>query len=606
MGGHVKICDFGLVKDLTQTCESQVGGMSPVYSPPELFDGKPNQHSDQYSLAIVYQEMLTGHRPFQGRTAAQLAAQHLHSPPDVSVLSLADQAIVARAISKHPLRRFAGCREFIKQLRNADRQTVNIAQAHWTTSSTQTPDKTLPFSGGLPSDSRYPTSQRAGESIVCHWLPSIRTFDQSNWLRPTLVIGIGGTAASVLRQLHRRLTDRFGTMRYVPALQMLLLDTDPQNVPRIETSEQETLSEKSMLYMPLRSAKDYHEKASKLLCWMSRRWLYNIPRSKLTEGIRPLGRLVFVDHLEIIASRLNQILAAAIDDESVEITERNTGLKVASRAPRVFVVASIAGGTGGGAALDLAYLIRATLENHNLPDDDFIGILTHSSSRKFGARDLATANTYTCLSELNHYSDPMNGYSGVDSAMVPLRIAATPPFRETYFVHLGEELSQQEFNDSTDALSHYLYLNMATPAAGVFDKFRHNGDGVTQAGENLSLRTFGIANVARDPKGALLVTESMSAAKPRLGDCARAGRLLVSFPEREPPSELLRAIEGQYGASPMPIPQSGDVITICQELQQLSVPHLLDKLTSGSAEFERVANRLHTRVDVNWLPLSYR
>ena len=35
--------------------------------------------SDQYSLAIVFQEMLTGERPFSGGTAAQLANQHLHS-----------------------------------------------------------------------------------------------------------------------------------------------------------------------------------------------------------------------------------------------------------------------------------------------------------------------------------------------------------------------------------------------------------------------------------------------------------------------------------------------------------------------------------------------
>ncbi len=81
VGDHAKVGDFGLLKDLEQTCASLVGGLSPTYSPPELFDGQPNRHSDQYSLAIVYQEMLTGERPFLGRTTAQLAAQHMHSAP---------------------------------------------------------------------------------------------------------------------------------------------------------------------------------------------------------------------------------------------------------------------------------------------------------------------------------------------------------------------------------------------------------------------------------------------------------------------------------------------------------------------------------------------
>ncbi len=81
MGGRIKVADFGLVKDLQDVNCSIISGLTPVYAAPELFDGRPNNHSDQYSLAIVYQEMLTGALPYEGRTTAQLAAQHLHSRP---------------------------------------------------------------------------------------------------------------------------------------------------------------------------------------------------------------------------------------------------------------------------------------------------------------------------------------------------------------------------------------------------------------------------------------------------------------------------------------------------------------------------------------------
>ena len=59
VGGHVKVADFGLVKDLRDVTQSVVGGLTPVYAPPEVFDGRPSMHSDQYSLAVVYQELLT-------------------------------------------------------------------------------------------------------------------------------------------------------------------------------------------------------------------------------------------------------------------------------------------------------------------------------------------------------------------------------------------------------------------------------------------------------------------------------------------------------------------------------------------------------------------
>ena len=87
-GDHVKVADFGLVKELaSRTQNSMVAGMTPSYSSPEMFDDAPSPQSDQYSLAIVYQEMLTGVLPFPGRTTAQLANQHLHSQPQLAALS---------------------------------------------------------------------------------------------------------------------------------------------------------------------------------------------------------------------------------------------------------------------------------------------------------------------------------------------------------------------------------------------------------------------------------------------------------------------------------------------------------------------------------------
>src|ERR1700704_1483901 len=57
---HVKVADFGLVKDMEGSQASVTGGITPVYAAPETFDGRVTRFSDQYSLAIVFQELLTG------------------------------------------------------------------------------------------------------------------------------------------------------------------------------------------------------------------------------------------------------------------------------------------------------------------------------------------------------------------------------------------------------------------------------------------------------------------------------------------------------------------------------------------------------------------
>src|SRR5439155_10142810 len=83
IGDRVKVADFGLVKGCDKTTVSGIlGGVTPLYAPPETFQGKISPQSDQYSLAIVYQELLTGHRPYLAKNIRQMAQMHLQAEPD--------------------------------------------------------------------------------------------------------------------------------------------------------------------------------------------------------------------------------------------------------------------------------------------------------------------------------------------------------------------------------------------------------------------------------------------------------------------------------------------------------------------------------------------
>ncbi len=124
VSGHVKVGDFGLLKELRDTGASLVSGLTPGYASPEVFDGQPSRRSDQYSLAIVYQEMATGTLPFDGRSLAALASQHLHVAPDFSGLTPHERFAVGKALSKDPAGRFASCLEFVARLAHRASATV--------------------------------------------------------------------------------------------------------------------------------------------------------------------------------------------------------------------------------------------------------------------------------------------------------------------------------------------------------------------------------------------------------------------------------------------------------------------------------------------------
>src|SRR5205085_1315996 len=105
------------------------GGLTPTYAAPETFDGVLTRHCDQYSLAIVYQELLTGTPPFPGGSVQQIILQHLQSPPDLSPLPPGDRPAVARALAKRPEDRFPTCAAFVRALREGDTGGVSVSES---------------------------------------------------------------------------------------------------------------------------------------------------------------------------------------------------------------------------------------------------------------------------------------------------------------------------------------------------------------------------------------------------------------------------------------------------------------------------------------------
>ena len=121
VAGHAKVGDYGLVRraQRAKTNDDDNRGFTPRYTAPEVLLGRVDTRSDQYSLALVYAELLTGCFPYPGRTPQQLVFEHLHTAPNLSALPASDRNIVARALSKQPADRFLSCSEFMKALVHA-------------------------------------------------------------------------------------------------------------------------------------------------------------------------------------------------------------------------------------------------------------------------------------------------------------------------------------------------------------------------------------------------------------------------------------------------------------------------------------------------------
>lgn len=119
--GRVKVGDYGLVSRLEGGEEDKDAhrGLTPKYVAPEVLRGAPSQRSDQYSLALVYQELLTGTFPYPARSPQQLMLMHVTATPDLSGLPECDRPAVGRALSKKPEDRFGFCLEFVRALISA-------------------------------------------------------------------------------------------------------------------------------------------------------------------------------------------------------------------------------------------------------------------------------------------------------------------------------------------------------------------------------------------------------------------------------------------------------------------------------------------------------
>ncbi len=129
---QVVLSDFG-VAVIAQTSRShnmqEITGTA-AYMAPEQFQGKASPASDQYALAIVVYEWLTGYYPFHG-TLTEIITQHMMVPPRplrevVPTLSADIEQVIFMGLAKDPKQRFARVEAFANALEQASRSSLTM------------------------------------------------------------------------------------------------------------------------------------------------------------------------------------------------------------------------------------------------------------------------------------------------------------------------------------------------------------------------------------------------------------------------------------------------------------------------------------------------
>ncbi len=113
--GSLKVGDYGLSKAMSQTNKQQTRTVGTVhFMAPEISSGNYTKSIDIYACGVMLQEMLTGKVPFDGESDGEILMKHLTASPDLSAVPEPFRPVIAKALDKNPLKRFATMTEMAK------------------------------------------------------------------------------------------------------------------------------------------------------------------------------------------------------------------------------------------------------------------------------------------------------------------------------------------------------------------------------------------------------------------------------------------------------------------------------------------------------------
>ena len=217
--------------------------------------------------------------------------------------------------------------------------------------------------------------------------------------RPTVVIGLGGTGYRTLLEFKSRLIQVYGEVP--PLIRLLSIDTteDPEKLKLIGEGIKVKLSPDEQLLISI-SNPSIVTRQENVKEW----WPSEITPGSLTRGagqIRARGRLGLFAESRKIYSAIREAISKVKNIKSQKLAFDKQYDVSNSGGVEVFIVGSLAGGTGSGTFLDIAYMAR------NEAINDYMSITgLFALPRVFEnvpANQNVKSNAYGALKEIEYF-----------------------------------------------------------------------------------------------------------------------------------------------------------------------------------------------------------
>jgi len=233
---------------------------------------------------------------------------------------------------------------------------------------------------------------------------------------PTLLLGLGGTGAKILRRIKKTVLQT----KQEDITAFLILDTDTREFAHYENLPD--LNECEFKLLGVNQCRNYADnrsigRYSKLTDRFPVEHLNSDLIKKLANGkgaaqIRALGALAFALEYNEIKAKISKQLAFITSSENREkYKKEHPGYEFKESTVNVFIVSSIAGGTGSGTFIDAALLTKLIAKTKKVNQINVSAYLTLPSAYDSmvdinpQAKQNIRSNAYAALKEIEYLSD---------------------------------------------------------------------------------------------------------------------------------------------------------------------------------------------------------
>lgn len=237
--------------------------------------------------------------------------------------------------------------------------------------------------------------------------------------RPTVVIGLGGTGYGVLLKLKQRLVEIYG--KVPPVIKLLSIDTTENEQNRESTAQGVAVSlDPSELYQISITNPSNIVRNRNIQEWWPPQVNANLGIERGAGQVRARGRLGLFAKSADIFGLIHHAIANVRDLRNSRQSFQDELLVSNTGGVEVFIVGSIAGGTGSGTFLDVAFMAR-----NGDPQISITGIL--ALPRVFANKpitEMVKSNAYGALKEIEHFWQPQT--TEIDYGLRQLTIERSP------------------------------------------------------------------------------------------------------------------------------------------------------------------------------------